>query len=193
MTRHFTLCLMLFCLFQNSFAFHLTGLDDAKTPAPPTHKNKISLEILGNPLVLSYEHQFYNKGRFASSTHIGLNLGTAILTRVLPGFSFGINNSLRVGKNLSLFALTKVDFLSFTTPAKTWEYSRSRKTFNAIQDKYTFNSLSFNIGTALCYQTKKWDIAPLYPCFMYSVLSQYDDADIRSFSIALCSRITYIF
>lgn len=176
-------------LASNANTLNFSNSGDSLKAKSPSFKNKIALEIIGNPLVLSYEREFYNKGKVSLAGHIGLNFPMMLFTHYIPGFSIGMNTNVSLNKRWSFSALTKFDAFALTLPAKSWSFW----TQGYI---YSLNLMSINVGTALCYRKTHLEIAPIYPCFMYSIglVSDGEDGFAALYpSISLCSKIAYKF
>jgi hypothetical protein len=150
-------------------------------------KNKIGFELIGNPMSLSYERVFYTKNKVSLAGHVGLNLPMIFVTGGFPGVSLGMQSNVSVKKHCTFFVFPKFDLLAISFPI----YSG-----HPYIGVAAFNLLSLNVATGFSFRKKRWEIYPLYPCFMYSfgVFSDgEDEVDLTYPSIAMCSKIAYRF
>lgn len=187
MTRKILLFILVLILSLHVEGSNFLHEGDSLKTKTKSYKNKISLEIIGNPLSLSYEREFYNNGKISLAGHLSLN--PPVILDNLPGFSIGMNTNVTWSKRWSFFALTKFDALTLSFPTKSWHYWKQG-------DLFSENLMSLNMGTGFCYRKNHLEIAPIYPCFMYSIglVGDGDDGWEALYpSISLCTKISYRF
>ncbi len=151
-------------------------------------KNKLGIELLGNPLMLYYERQVYSHNKYSLHVTAGLNVATLSMFGA-PGLSLGTTHHFKLKKSFYFFVIHRFEFLTFSFPNYAF-------TSEKISQGLSFNLVGTNLGTGILIKKKHWEFAPLYPSLIGSLSAYHDGEDeqwILYPSLALNTRIAFRF